>query len=764
MWRRKQFKVRIVYRRESVRQVVERRVAQAELDHTTVIHHDQPVSSDTGTGETGPVFMPGRLSRGFRLLNQGWVFLSEQDVIGKKKRQVWRKAERVEGLSFRDLKPDDFVVHIDHGIGRYQGLQQLTVNGRIRDFLLLSYAENQKLYLPVDRLNLIQRYTGVKGASPPLDRLGGTTFNKRKKRVKESVLKLAAELLKLFSRREVIQGYPFPVDDAWQREFELGFEYEETPDQLRAISEIKQDMERARPMDRIVCGDVGYGKTEVAMRAAFKAAVNGKQVAILVPTTILAQQHFHSFIKRFSAFPLQVAMLSRFLKPRDKTAVRKGLESGSVDVVVGTHGLLADTLKYKDLGLVIIDEEHRFGVKHKERLKQFRARVDVLTMTATPIPRTLNLAMLGLREISMINTPPEARLPIMTKVARFDRSLIRDAILKEMNRGGQIYFVHNRVQSIYALSVMLKTLVPEARFEIAHGQMSESNLEKIMLRFMEQEFDVLISTTIIESGLDIPTVNTIVINRADRLGLAQLYQLRGRVGRDRLQAYAYLLVPASKAMTPTARDRLAAIREAEELGFGFKLATRDMEIRGAGDILGPSQHGQITAVGFEMYCRLIREAVQELKGEQVDDLPDCEIKIPGELVIPDKFIPEPSHRLDIYRRFSSVLEDEDVDGVLAELKDQYGDVPQEIQTLAEMARLRLLARSAHLEVIEFQKGTIKVVFRDSTPIKPEKIMGLLMSQPQRFSFNPPNTLKIKQNEIDSIIPDTQKILRHLLRH
>ena len=751
-WLDKGYRIRVIYRRESVRRLLEERIVEAEIDTITSHGKVQRI-------ESAPLFVPGQLSGGFILRDPKWVFISEQDVIGKKKEQKWQKASDPDlGLSFQDLKPGDFVVHVDHGIGEYAGLHQLAVNGRQRDFLLILYAEKQKLYLPVERLDLIQRYIGSTQVKPSLDRLGGVTFSRKKKKVKESVLQLAAELLKLFSSREVIKGQSFSSDGTWHREFDLGFEYEETPDQIQAIRDVKSDMELDRPMDRLVCGDVGYGKTEVAMRAAFKAAFDGKQVAILVPTTILAQQHFRKFLERFRPFPIQVAMLSRFLKPGDAKKVKAGLADGSIDVVIGTHALLASKIEFKDLGLLIIDEEQRFGVKHKETLKTLRTKVDVLTLTATPIPRTLNMAMLGLRDISLINTPPESRKPVLTRVVKFDKQLIRQAILTEMERNGQVYIVHNRIRSIYAFADLIRKLVPEANLEIAHGQMSESKLENIMLRFLERDFNVLLSTTIIESGLDIPSVNTIIINRADTLGLAQLYQLRGRVGRDRYQAFAYLMVPASSAVSNLARERLAAIREAAELGSGFKLASRDMEIRGAGDIIGPNQHGQISAVGYEMYCQLVKETIAELKGEPAEDIRDPEIKLAVETTIPDSFVPEPAERLEIYRRFATARDKVMIKRVVADVSDRYGQPPHAIQNLADMTMLKLLAKLNRIEQIEQNKAVVKINFSQKTTVNPEKITSLLMQSKGDLGFEPPFTLKIflKQN---SPVPATVQISR-----
>lgn len=754
-WIKAGHQIRIVYHRESVRKLVEERIVDAELDARMQVRTHN---------HAGLEFVQGHISRGFKLNRQGWVFLSETDVVGTKKQQTWRRVDRDEpGLSFQDLKSGDLVVHVDHGIGQYQGLHRLAIEGRSRDFLLIVYSDGQKLYVPVDRLNLIQRYVAAKGVKPVLDHLGTPTFKKRKARVREEVLKLAAELLKLFSTRQTIEGFAFPPDDTYQREFEMGFEYEETPDQIQAIAEIKTGMETPHPMDRLVCGDVGFGKTEVAMRAAFKAAIHGKQVAVLVPTTILAQQHFKTFANRFRSFPIQVAMLSRFLRPQDIDVVKRGIKDGTIDIVVGTHALLADSVEFKDLGLLIIDEEHRFGVKHKEKLKQLREKIDVLTLTATPIPRTLNMSMLGLRDISLINTPPEARLPIITRVQKFDQGLIRNAILDEIARGGQVFFVHNHVQSIHALADLLRNLVPEARFEIGHGQMAESQLEKIMLRFLEREFDVLIATTIIESGLDIPSVNTIIINRADRLGLAQLYQLRGRVGRDRYQAYAFLLVPVSAKMTTQARERLTAIKQAVELGSGFKLAMRDLEIRGAGDILGPNQHGQISAVGFEMYCQLMRDAIRELKGEPPEQLPDCEIKLPIDLSIPDNYIPEPAHRVGAYRRLATFNDSGSIDAYLIELTDQYGPTPSEVLLLAEFMKLRMDSRRLHIESIDMDRKSVRLGFRETTPVSPERLTGLLMKSPDLYSFEPPKTLRlIHSGQQDPMLIKTIRATLHAL--
>jgi transcription-repair coupling factor (superfamily II helicase) len=743
-WTDDNYQIAVVYYRESLRKLVSERLAIEDTEwgmdgpNWTEKRH-----RDAENGARPTVFLPGELSKGFRLPQARVVFVTERDIVGLKRKQPWRRKDESDAaLSFRDLNPGDLVVHVDHGIGRYDGLHRLIVDGKERDFLLLRYAEQQKLYIPVDKLFLVQRYLSSSDSPPPLDRMGGVAWKTKKKKVRESVLRLAAELLDLFSRREVIKGFSFPADDIWQHEFEMDFEYEETPDQLQAIHQIKTDMEKARPMDRIVCGDVGFGKTEVAMRAAFKAAAGGKQVALMAPTTILTQQHFRSFRKRFEKFPIRIAMVSRFLSACDKKNVLKEISRGTVDIVIGTHAILGEGVHFKDLGLVIIDEEHRFGVRHKEKLKKLRTSVDVLMLTATPIPRTMNMALLGLREISLINTPPDARRPIKTRIVKFDLRLIRQAILDEINRGGQVYFVHNRVQSIAAVADMLAKLVPEAKIEISHGQMKESALEKVMLRFLEKEFNVLVCTTIIESGLDIPSVNTIIINRADKLGLAQLYQLRGRVGRDRYQAFAWLMIPASRTVTPKAMQRLAAIQQALELGAGFSLATRDLDIRGAGDILGPNQHGHISAVGFDMYCRLIRDAVKEIKGETAEVSRECDIKIPCEMAIPEEYIETPAARLEVYRRFSNADEPEQVNRILENLKDQYGEPPDAVKILGFIAGIRISATRLSISKLDYQSGAVRAVFRETTPLKPEAVMELIVNKPDLYQFVPPHSLII----------------------
>jgi transcription-repair coupling factor (superfamily II helicase) len=649
----------------------------------------------------------GKLSSGFNLPELKIVFLVEDEIFGiRKKRPLPQKIKKELSLStFSTLQVNDYVVHIDYGIGQYLGITKLETAGMTREFLELEYAEGDKLYVPVERLNLIQRYLAAGPITPRLDKLGHNAWKKLKKKVKEELRHLAQDLLNLYATREVASGFAFSPDNHMHQEFDSLFEYEETPHQLQAILDVKADMEKPEPMDRLVCGDVGYGKTEVAMRAAFKAVMDNKQVAVLVPTTILAQQHLQTFQQRFAPYPVNIEMLSRFKSRQEQSKIIQGIKTGLIDIIIGTHRLLQKDVQFKDLGLLIIDEEQRFGVVHKERLKQLRKNVDVLTLTATPIPRTLYLSLSGIRDISIIETPPEDRLPIQTVIKRFSPGIIKEAIEKELERNGQVFFVHNRIESIGALKKYLQKLVPQARIEIAHGQMPERELERVMLRFLEKEFDILLSTSIIESGLDIPSVNTIIINRADRFGLADLYQLRGRVGRDRYQAYAYLLVPSETHLSSEARKRLQAIKELSQLGSGFQLASRDMEIRGSGNILGSQQSGHITAVGFELYCRLLGEAVKELKGERkaLEEVPEPEIVLPIQGYIPEDYISHAGQRLDIYKRLSDATEIEGLSYQKEELEDRFGPLPEPLKHLFTFLEIKLLAKKIRLERLE-KKG------------------------------------------------------------
>jgi len=626
---------------------------------------------------------------------------------------------------FSDLKPGNYVVHVDHGIGQFEGLRQVAVEGANGEFMLLRYAGDAKLYVPLARLDLIQKYQSLGGVEPTLDRLGTTIWEARKTRVRKSVSDMAEQLLALYAERKTAAGHAFPADTAWQREFEDAFEFEETPDQHRAIEEVKRDMQSPLPMDRLLCGDVGYGKTEVAMRATFKALADSKQVAILAPTTVLAFQHFQTFKRRFAAFPVRVDMLSRFRTEKEQKKTLDELETGKVDVIIGTHRLLSRDVKFQDLGLLVVDEEQRFGVAHKERLKEMRKNVDVLTMSATPIPRTLHMSLVGLRDMSVIETPPKDRLAIQTTVAPFSETLVQRVIEEELARDGQVFFVHNRVESIASLADLVKRLVPKARVVVGHGQMRETELEKVMLKFIRDEADVLVSTTIIENGLDIPRANTIVINRADRFGLAELYQLRGRVGRSNQRAYAYLLVPNEGSLTQIARQRLAALKEFSDLGAGFRIAALDLELRGAGNLLGREQHGHIEAVGFDMYCQMMERAVAERKGEAVAPERRATLNLGQEIRIPPEYIESENLRLRIYKRIASVAADAEREEVRRELEDRFGPPPPSVENLLDYAVLKALAEKLLVASVDRRADQLAIKFYEDTPLGPERLVKVI---------------------------------------
>jgi transcription-repair coupling factor (superfamily II helicase) len=632
--------------------------------------------------------------QGFLWPAERLAVVSEEEVFGRRSRRSSRKS--VSGIflnSFQDLHLGDFVVHVDHGIGIYKELVHLNVRGIENDFLLIEYQDGDRLYVPVDKLTKVQKYLGIEGHDPRLDKLGGKSWETAKNKARESAERIAQELLNLYAHRQVNEGFRFSPPDTYFQEFEATFAYEETPDQVRAIEDVLEDMGSARPMDRLVCGDVGYGKTEVAIRAAFKAVTDGKQVAMLVPTTVLAEQHYQTFAERFDGFPATVTALSRFKSPSQQKQVLKDLERGVVDVVIGTHRLLQKDVKFRDLGLVIVDEEHRFGVKHKELLKKLRVSVDVLTLTATPIPRTLHMALSGMRDMSVIETPPQDRHSIETFLCKYDEFTIREALYRELRRGGQVFFVHNHVMSIFQMAAKLSQLVPEARISVAHGQMKERDLEKVMLDFIHRKVDVLVCTTIIESGLDIPAANTIIINRADKFGLAQIYQLRGRVGRSSEQAYAYLLVPGEHLITRDAQKRLRALLDFSELGAGFKIALNDLQIRGGGTILGAAQSGHIAAVGYELYLELLEETVRKLKGgPAAEEAIEPELNIRLSAFLPDTFIPDNDQRLMAYKKLATIAEESEVDDLAREWRDRYGQFPESVRSLVLLAKVRLLSK------------------------------------------------------------------------
>jgi transcription-repair coupling factor (superfamily II helicase) len=629
---------------------------------------------------------------------------------------------------FAELKPGDFVVHVDHGIGQFEGLRQIESDGRRGEFMLLRYAEDSRLYVPLERMDLVQSYRVVEGAHPTLDKLGGTGWNTRKTRVRKSLEDMADQLLALYAARKTAPGFAFAPDGNFQREFEDAFEFEETADQNSAIADIKRDMQNATPMDRLLCGDVGYGKTEVAMRAAFKAIADNKQVALLAPTTILAFQHFETFKHRFAAFPVRIEMLSRFRTAAEQKQILARLDAGKVDVVIGTHRLLSKDVQFHDLGLLIVDEEQRFGVAHKERLKEIRKNVDALALSATPIPRTLHMSLVGLRDMSLIETPPRDRLAIQTVVAPFEEELVRRAIENEMAREGQVYFIHNRVESIYSLATLVSKLVPKARVVVGHGQMGEKELESVMLKFIRDEADVLVATTIVENGLDIPRANTILINRADRLGLAELYQLRGRVGRSSQRAYAYLLVPPETTLSDIARKRLAAMKEFSELGAGFRIAALDLELRGAGNMLGRQQHGHIEAIGFDMYCQMLERAVSKLKGEEAAPELRTTLSLGLDVRIPQNYIPTENLRLRTYKRISSIATEEEKQDVRKELADRFGPPPSSVDNLLEYAVLKSLCERLRISSVERQGTRVAVRFHPETPIDPAALVNVVRSR------------------------------------
>ncbi|HXA65458.1 MAG TPA: transcription-repair coupling factor [Bryobacteraceae bacterium] len=641
-----------------------------------------------------------------------------------------------------DLKPGDYVVHVTHGIGKFLGTREITQGENKGDFMLLEYANEAKLYVPLTRMDLIQKYRGAgEGATPALDRLGGATWSRTKSRVKAKMRDMADELLKLYAQRRMAEGFSFSPDSNWQREFEDAFEFSETKDQLAAIKQIKKDMENKNPMDRLLCGDVGYGKTEVAMRSAFKALGDGKQVAVLAPTTVLAYQHFETFKRRFAPFPVHVEMLSRFRDKKQVAAVLAGLAEGKVDIVIGTHRLLSQDVQFRDLGLLVVDEEQRFGVRHKERIKQLKHNVDVLTMSATPIPRTLHMSLLGLRDLSVIETPPKDRLSIHTVVAHYNPELIRTAIEQELGRGGQVYFIHNRVDSIFSRAADIQQLIPGVRIGVGHGQMGDTELEKALLGFMRHDYDVFVCTTIAENGLDIPLANTMIIENAERYGLSELYQLRGRVGRSNRRAYAYLLVPADTELSEIARKRLAALKEFSDLGAGFKIAALDLELRGAGNILGGEQHGHIGAVGFDMYVRLLEETVHELKGEEVPLEVHSTLNLGLDIRIPSDYIADEHQRLRAYKRIADASSIEQGSELLAELEDRYGPAPDAVRSLLKFSVLKSAAQKLGIEAIDRRQGALNIKFHQEARIQPDRLMNIV-SDTEGAQFTPAGVLRL----------------------
>lgn len=657
------------------------------------------------------------------------VIITEQEIWGRIKipKRRYKEVRKAFVRDYRELDTLDWVVHVNYGIGRYMGIKSMESREVKRDYLIIEYANNDKLYLPLDQMHLIEKYIGEE--NPRIYPLGGNLWEQTKKKVKKAVQKIAKELLELYAYRKTIPGISFSKDSKWQYEFEEGFIYEETDDQLRSIIEVKEDMESSCPMDRLVCGDVGYGKTEVAMRAAFKSVIDNKQVEILVPTTILAQQHYLTFKERFKDFPICVEMISRFRTPKEQKKIIEELKEGKIDIIIGTHRLLQKDVAFKDLGLLVIDEEQRFGVTHKEKIKKLHKKVDVLSLTATPIPRTLHMSLVGIRDMSIINTPPPDRLPIRTLVTKFNEDIIRKAVLRELDRGGQIYFVYNKVATIENMYHCLSSLVPEARIVIAHGQMSERELEKVMIRFVKKEHDLLLSTSIIESGLDIPSVNTIIIHNAQEFGLSQLYQLRGRVGRAKHIAYAYLLYPAQKILSKVAQERLKAIMDCTELGSGFKIALRDLEIRGAGNILGSQQHGNIVSVGFDLYCKLLSQEIAKIKGESMPQEINPRIDLGVSAYIPESFISDSKRRQAMYRRLASIENKEELEKYKEELKDRFGKIPEVINNLLEIIEMKIIAREIKIDAVTIMKNEAWIRFAKGEDGVISKLIKLIKCNP-----------------------------------
>ncbi|NLM22846.1 MAG: transcription-repair coupling factor [Firmicutes bacterium] len=732
-----------------------------------------PAARAGGASDVGGqvLLREGGLQEGFILPSLGLVVINEQNLVPrqrKKRRLSRRSGEGVALRDYRELAVGDYVVHQQHGIGKYMGIHTLTVNDVQRDYLLIKYSGQDKLYIPVEQIDLIQKYIGEEGKAPRLHSLGGGEWNRIKNKVRSSVHELARELLSLYAARQAAEGYAYGPDHPWQAEFEVRFPYEETPDQLQAINDVKRDLEKKQPMDRLICGDVGYGKTEVALRAAFKVALEGKQVALLVPTTILAQQHFRTFRERFADFPLRVEQLSRFVPRAKQKSILEDLGRGRIDVIIGTHRLLSDDVRFHDLGLLIIDEEQRFGVRHKEKLKRMRLEVDVLAMTATPIPRTLHLSLVGVRDLSVIETPPENRYPVQTFVVEYSEQLIREAIQRELNRRGQVYFVFNRIEGIEAMARQLQKMFPQARLAVGHGRMSEAALERIMNDFLEGKYDILISTTIIEAGLDIPNVNTIIIYDADHFGLSQLYQLRGRVGRSNRLAYAYLTYRREKIVSETAQKRLQAIKEFTELGSGFKVALRDLEIRGAGNFLGAEQHGFMVAVGFDLYCRLLEEEVAKLQGRRREEVeeppPQPRLDLQVSAYIPSSYVASQDQKIDFYQRIYALETEQEAEELLAELRDRYGPLPAEVENLLAVARLRILSQELGIENIQQQKTLIIIKFRSGININSAPLWKLMKDLRYKVALTRVEkkaTLKLRVGEDGPLLERLEGFLRAL---
>ncbi len=688
------------------------------------------------TPERGISVNPYTIPKGFEIMDTDTILIAYKDIFGAKKK---KKRFKVKGASkidsFTDLKIGDYVVHENHGIGKYKGVEQLNVQGVKKDYLIIEYSGSDKLYIPIDQMNLVQKYIGSDAERVKVNKLGSADWTRTKSRVRKSIEDMAEDLIKLYAEREVVKGHKYPEDTPWQNQFEEQFPYEETGDQLRAAEEIKSDMEEEKPMDRLLCGDVGYGKTEVALRAVFKAVMDNKQVAFLVPTTILAEQHYQTMKKRFENFPIKIGCLNRFRTPKEQERIKDALRQGNMDIVVGTHKLLSKSMKYKDLGLLIIDEEQRFGVKQKETIKELRKSVDVLTLTATPIPRTLHMSLSGIRDMSVLEEPPGERYPIQTYVVEFNENLIRDAVLKEMARGGQVYILYNKVRSMDRFTAEIQKLIPEARVASAHGQMGERRLEDIMQRFLENEYDVLVCTTIIETGLDIPNVNTIIITNADKMGLSQLYQLRGRVGRSSRIAFAYFMYEKDRMLTEVSEKRLKTIKEFTEFGSGFKIAMRDLEIRGAGNLLGAEQHGQMSAIGYDLYVKFLDEAIKKLQGKEEKRTVDTNIDLEVSGYIRDSYIKDEYQKIEVYKKISSIESREDMSSLIDELIDIYGDVSKEVMNLISISYIKNLAGSQNISAIKQTGKKVRFEYEKETDMPDGVFEWLIENCKGRVQFD-----------------------------
>ncbi|MDY4833099.1 MAG: transcription-repair coupling factor, partial [Treponema sp.] len=696
--------------------------------------------------------IPKPISAGFVLPQAKILVIQENEIFGRRKYvpKTVNKAKSKAIDTFVELNPGDYIVHVNWGIGLFHGIERVKAMGNERDYIKLEYADNEFAFVPIEQVNLVQRYIGNEGEKPKLDRIGSKAWENRKNKVKKAVEDLAEKLIALYSRRQASVGFAFPKETEWQTAFEAAFPYEDTPDQITVTEEIKKDMEKPVPMDRLVCGDVGYGKTEIAMRAAFKAVMGGKQVAFLAPTTILAQQHYETCIERFKNFPVKIAALSRFVTPSEQKKILQKVSEGQVDILIGTHRIIQKDVKFKNLGLMIIDEEQRFGVKDKEKLKEMKNNIDCLTMSATPIPRTLHMSLLKIRDMSLLTTPPQNRQPVETVVDEYTDDRVASAIRREIERGGQVFYLHNRVESLQEIRRKVENIVPEVLVDVAHGQMTSSQLEDIFQRFKMGGFHVLIATTIIENGIDIPNVNTIIIDRADMYGVSQLYQLRGRVGRSDRKAYAYLLYPENKALSEVAMKRLQVISDFTELGSGFKIAMKDMEIRGAGNLLGRDQSGDVYSVGFDMYVRLLNDAVNKLT-KQKDYIEQTEVLMELEYTgfIPDSYITNPQIKMEIYKKIAAITDEKEFDAVLSELDDRFGPIPDEVSSLLALAEIRIICKKLSISSIKERQGEVRVEFSQVSKLSIDKILKLIKENPGTIRLNPqlPNVLFIKLGKI-----------------